>query len=362
MTQTAVSRHTFGSDNHSGVHPRVLEAIVEANAGHTHAYGEDAWTREAKARFHGLFGENIDVAFTFNGTGANVVAIASLCRPWESVICAETAHINVDECAAPERVAGVKLVPVVTPDGKLTPGLVRPHLKGFGFEHHAQPRLISVSQASEYGTVYSPDELRALADLAHAHGLLLHVDGARFAGALASMGCSAREMVSDTGVDALTFGGTKNGMLCGEAVVLLHGAPSDVLAFVRKQCGQLASKMRFVSAQFSAMLEGDLWLELARHANAMAARLAEGVIGVPGVSITQKAQANEVFATLPAEVIAPLAEEFGFYVWDESTAEVRWVTSWDTRPEDVDAFVAAVREACGQRASTRYTAPPKSTT
>ncbi len=353
MTPASDVRHTFGSDNHSGIHPRMLEAIAEANTGHTHAYGDDKWTREATARFQELFGENIDVAFTFNGTGANVVAIASLCRPWESVICAETAHINVDECAAPERVAGVKLLPVATPDGKLTPELVRPHLKGFGFEHHAQPRLISVSQASEYGTVYSPDELRSLADLAHTHGLLLHVDGARFANAVASVGCSPKEMILDTGVDALTFGGTKNGMLCGEAVVLLHGAPSDVLAFVRKQCGQLASKMRFVSAQFAAMLDGDLWLELARHANAMASRLAESASGVSCVRVTQEVQANEVFATLPPEVIPSLAEEFGFYVWDESTAEVRWVTSWDTRPEDVDALVAAVREACDQRASMR---------
>lgn len=336
---------SFGSDNHSGVHPDVLAAIAAANEGHVAAYGNDPFTEHAHAAFRSLLGEEIDIAFTFNGTGANVVALASICRPWESVICAETAHINVDECAAPERIANVKLVPVPTPDGKLTPELVRPHLKGFGFEHHAQPRMISVSQATEYGTVYQPDELAALADLAHVHGMLLHVDGARLANAVASVGCTVREMITDSGVDALSWGGTKNGMLFGEAVVLFHGAPADVLAFVRKQSCQLASKMRFVSAQFTAMLEGGLWLELARHANAMAARLAEEVADAPGVAITQPVQANEVFATLPPEVIGPLAEEFRFYTWDESRGEVRWVTSFDTRPEDVDALAAAVYRA-----------------
>jgi threonine aldolase len=339
-------RVSFGSDNHSGVHPRVMEAIVRANEGHVHAYGNDPWTREALAHLHAIFGEDIDVAFTFNGTGANVVTLATICRPWESVICAETAHINVDECAAPERVAGVKLVPVATPDGKLTPDLVRPHLTGFGFEHHAQPRVISVSQASEYGTVYTIAELRELGDLAHTHGLLLHVDGARFANACASLGCTAGEMLAGGGVDALSFGGTKNGMLFGEAVLLLHGAPADTLAFVRKQCGQLASKMRFVAAQFTAMLEDGLWLETAAHANAMAARIAQGLREI-GVEVTQPVDANEVFAVLPADVVPPLADRFNFYTWDDIRSEVRLVASWDTQPEDVDELLAAVGEALG---------------
>ena len=336
---------SFGSDNHSGVHPAVLAAIADANVGHVPAYGADPFTRVALGHFRALLGEEIDVAFTFNGTGANVVALASLCRPWESVICAETAHINVDECAAPERIANVKLVPVPTPDGKLTSELVRPHLKGFGFEHHAQPRVISVSQATEYGTIYTPGELRALAELAHAHGLLLHVDGARLANAVAHVGGSVREMITDTGVDALSWGGTKNGMLFGEAVILFHGAPTDVLAFVRKQSCQLASKMRFIAAQFTAMLGTGLWLQTARHANAMATRLAEGVAELPGVTLTQPVEANEVFAALPADAISPLAEEFGFYTWDEPTGVVRWVTSFDTSAEDVDALVAAVYRA-----------------
>lgn len=340
-----MTRHvSFGSDNHSGVHPRVMDAIVRANEGHAHAYGDDPWTAEALDHLRSILGVDIDVALTFNGTGANVVTLATICRPWESVICAETAHINVDECAAPERIAGVKLVSVATPDGKLTPDLVRPHLTGFGFEHHAQPRVISVSQASEYGTVYTVAELRALADLAHSHGLLLHVDGARFANAVAFLGCTPAAMLVEGGVDALSFGGTKNGMLLGEAVALVHGAPADTLAFVRKQCGQLASKMRFVAAQFTAMLEDGLWLETAAHANAMAARLAEG-LHAAGVQITQPVEANEVFAVLPGTAIPPLAERFGFYTWDAARGEVRLVTSWDMRPEDVDALIVAVRDA-----------------
>lgn len=336
---------SFGSDNHSGAHPRMLTAIADANRGHVPAYGADPYTARAHGAIKQLLGEEIDIAFTFNGTGANVVALASICRPWESVICAQTAHINVDECSAPERIANVKLVPVATPDGKLTPDLVRPHLKGFGFEHHAQPRVISVSQATEYGTIYTPVELRALAELAHAHGMLLHVDGARLANAVASAGCTVREMITESGVDALSWGGTKNGMLFGEAVVLFHGAPGDVLAFVRKQACQLPSKMRFVSAQFSAMLEDGLWLELAGHANEMAAALAEGVSGVPGVEVTQHVQANEVFAILPSAAIDPLVGEFSFYLWDDARGEVRWVTSFDTRREDVDALVDAVYRA-----------------
>ncbi len=345
------TRRGFGSDNHSGVHPRVLEAIAAANVGHVPAYGADPYTAQAHAAIRALLAEEIDIAFTFNGTGANVVGLAVVCRPWESVICAETAHINVDECAAPERIAHVKLVPVATPDGKLTPELVAPHLTGFGFEHHAQPRVISVSQASEYGTVYTPAELRALADLAHARGMLLHVDGARLANAIAHLGCTPAEMICDTGVDVLSWGGTKNGMLAGEAVVLIGGAPGDFLPFVRKQSGQLASKMRFVAAQFTAMLEDGLWLDLASHANAMAARLAEGAATVPGVTVTQPVQANEVFALVPRETAARLAERFRFYVWaerpGETHAEVRWVASWDTEPADVDALVAALAEEAG---------------
>ncbi len=331
----------FGSDNHSGVHPEVLAAIAQANSGHAHAYGDDPWTREARDVLRRHLGDECDIAFVWNGTGANCVSFGVSCRPWESVVCATTAHINCDECAAPERVAGVKLVPVDTPDGKLTPELVGPHLTGFGFEHAAQPRVVSVSNVSELGTVYTPDELQALSDIAHAHGMLLHVDGARIANAVAALGSTLRELTTDAGVDILSLGGTKNGMLAGEAVVLLGEARSPDLAFVRKQLTQLPSKMRFVAAQFSAMYGGDLWLESARHANEMAARLARGA-RARGIEITQSVDANEIFAILPAERIAPLRERFHFYVWDEPRSVVRWVTSWDTSPEDVDALVDAL--------------------
>lgn len=331
----------FGSDNHSGVHPQVLEAIAAANSGHAHGYGDDPWTVRAIEVVRGHLGEDCDVAFVFNGTGANCISFAAACRPWESVICATTAHINCDECGAPERLGHIKLVTVDTPDGKLTPQLVHPYLTGFGFEHAAQPKVISISNVSELGTVYTPDQTRALADLAHEHDMLLHVDGARLANAAASLGCTLHELVTDAGVDLLSLGGTKNGMLGGEAVVLLGDARTSVLPYARKQSGQLASKLRFVSAQFSAMFEGSLWLDSARHANEMATLLAQGA-SEKGIEITQPVDANEVFAVLPAQKIAPLQERFHFYVWDEPRNVVRWVTSWDTTPEDVSALIEAL--------------------
>lgn len=342
---TGDTRRGFGSDNHAGVHPAVLAEIAQANTGHVPAYGADPFTSRAIEILRGHFGEAADVAFTFNGTGANVVCLSSACRGWESVVCAESAHINSDECGAPEHIAGVKLVPVAAPDGKLTPDLVRPKLTGFGFEHHAQPRVISISQVTEYGTVYTAEEIRALADLAHVHGMLLHVDGARLANAAVALDSTLREITVDAGVDLLSLGGTKNGMLAGEAVLLFGGGRSEFLPYVRKQSAQLASKMRFVAAQFTAMFEGDLWRECAANANAMAARLADGARAA-GVTITQPAQANEVFALLPRELAAALAERFRFYVWDErpgaADVEVRWVTSWDTAEGDVDGLVAAL--------------------
>ncbi len=337
----------FGSDNHAGVHPEVLAAIAQASDGHAHAYGADPWTERATSVLHGLLGEDSDIALVFNGTGANCVCFAATARPWESVICAESAHVNQDECGAPERVGGVKLVPVATPDGKLTPELVEPHLRGFGFEHHAQPRIISISNVTELGTVYTPAEISALARVAHEHGMLLHCDGARIANAAVSLGVTLGELTTEAGVDALSLGGTKNGMMVGEAVVLTGDAqvPSDV-AYVRKQSTQLASKMRFVGAQFVAMFEGDLWQRCAANANAMAARLAEGATAA-GVHVAFPVQANEVFARLDAERAPELATRFHFYLWDETPDAngrvlVRWVTSWDTTAEDVDALVAAL--------------------
>jgi threonine aldolase len=331
----------FGSDNHATVHPAVLEAIDSANVGHAHGYGDDPWTQRATELLAAEFGGGVQVAFVFNGTGANVVGLASNARRWESVICPETAHLNTDECAAPERLGGLKLVPVATPDGKLTPELVEPHLTGFGFEHAAQPRVISISQVSELGTVYTPDEIRALSDLAHAHGMIVHMDGARIANAAVSLGCSMKEMCTDPGVDLLSFGGTKNGMLFGEAVVLFGDAITDDLRFVRKQMGQLASKMRFVSAQFIAMIEDGLYLRCAAHANTMAARLADG-LRAKGVEIAYSVDANEVFVVLPKTRIGELQKQFHFYTWDTHRDLVRLVTSWDTEAAEVDALIAAV--------------------
>lgn len=333
----------FASDNASGAHPAVIDAIRAANDGHAYAYGDDDWTRAAEAVLRRHVGQHAQPFFVFNGTGANACALAAVMRPYEAVICPKTAHINVDECGAPERLTGGKLIAVATPDGKLTPDLVERAIFGVGVEHHSQPRVVSISQSTEYGTVYRPAEIAALAEFAHERGMLLHVDGARISNAAAALGCSLREMITDAGVDVLSFGGTKNGMLYGEAVVFLREGIGADFRFVRKQCAQLASKMRFIAAQFIALFGGDLWLENARHANDMARLLADGVNGIPGVRITQPVEANEVFAALPHEAIEPLVEAYGFYVWDEHADEVRWVTSWDTTAEDVGRLVEGIR-------------------
>jgi threonine aldolase len=335
----------FASDNYAGVLPEVLEAIAAANVGHAVSYGGDEWTARVEALFRTHFGDDAHVALVFNGTGANVVALQALCRPFEACVCASTSHLNVDECGAPERVAGLKLLPVDTPDGKLTPALVAPRLVRFGDEHAVQPRVVSITQSTELGTLYTPEEIRALADQAHAHGMLLHVDGARLANAAAALGVSLRALTTDVGVDAVSFGGTKNGLLLGEAVVFLRAGLGDHVAYLRKQSMQLASKMRFIAAQFEALLSRELWLRTASHANAMAGLLAAAVSGVDGVTLTQKVEANAVFALLPAGVAEALQERWRFYVWDETTGEVRWMCSWDTTPEDVEAFAADVAEA-----------------
>lgn len=336
---------TFASDNNSGAHPRMLEAIAQANVGHARAYGDDDWTRRATERFRALLGREVEVFFVFNGTGANVLGLQAMTRPHHAVLCAEGAHIAVDECGAPERFTGCKLVTVPTPDGKLTPALLEPHVKGVGVEHHVQPRVVSVTQASELGTVYTQAELRALSAFCKARGLRLHMDGARLANAVAALGGDAR--AATEGVDALSFGGTKNGLLYGEAVVLFDPALAADFRFVRKQGMQLASKMRFVAAQFEAALEDGRWIATAAHANRMAQLLSALASRVPGVEIVQPTQANEVFARLPAAMIAPLQAERYFYVWDERERVVRWVCSWDTSEDDVRSFVAAMERLAG---------------
>jgi len=339
----------FASDNWSGAHPEVLAAVARATAGHAPAYGDDPWTREATRLLTEHFGPGTQVHLAFNGTGANVVGLQSLLRPYEAVICADSAHINVDECGAPERFLGSKLVTVPTPDGKLTPDLVAGALSGIGDEHHVQARVVSITQSTEVGTVYSVDEVAALAGWAHAHALYLHLDGARLANAAAALGVDFGEFGQSAGVDTLSFGGTKNGALGAEAVITFRPESETGLRFVRKQSMQLSSKMRCVAAQFVALLTDELWLRNARHANEMALRLGVGASAIPGVELAYPVQANGVFAALPSDVTTALQADHPFYVWDEVTGVVRWMASFDTTPEDVDEFVARLAELLSGR-------------
>lgn len=334
----------FGSDNHAGVLPEALAAIAAANEGHAPSYGHDELTARVEARFREELGEQARAFLVFNGSGANVLSMRALLRPWEGVVCAETAHLNVDEGGAPEA-WGIKLLTVPTPDGKLTPELVSQRIVRIGDEHAVQPRIVTISQSTELGTLYALDEVRALADHAHAHGLALHVDGARITNAAAALGVSLREATTDLGVDLLSFGGTKAGLLAGEAVVVLSEDAAAALPYLRKQTLQLASKMRFIAAQFEALLEGERWRSAAGHANAMAGRLADAVRGIEGVTLTQEPQANAVFAILPPGVADRLRERWFFYDWDELRGEVRWMCSWDTTEADVDAFGADIAAA-----------------
>jgi threonine aldolase len=338
---------SFASDNYAGVHPEVIAAMQAANEDHAVAYGADPWTARACAALREHFGPGADSYLVFNGSGANVVCLRLACRPWEAAICAAGAHVNVDEGGAPERVGGIKLLAVPTPDGKLTPEQVRAQLTRLGDEHAVQPSVVTITQSTELGTRYTPDEIAALADVAHGNGLRLHVDGARLANAAAGLDTGLREITTDVGVDLVSLGGTKNGMMVGEAVVVLDPALSEGAPYLRKQTLQLASKGRFLAAQFVAMFEGDLWRRSAAHANAMAARLAGRLGEIGAVSVTQRVQANGVFAILPVHAADAVRPTWPFYTWDEATGEVRLMCSWDTTPDEVDAFAQALAEACG---------------
>ncbi|HOO94616.1 MAG TPA: beta-eliminating lyase-related protein [Proteiniphilum sp.] len=330
---------SFGSDNNSGVHPRILEALAAANSDHAIAYGDDPWTAEAASVVRELLGENsIEPFFLFNGTGANVVALQACTLPFHSILCAATAHIAVDECGAPVKLTGASLKEINTPDGKLTPELVRPHLHGFGFEHHSQPRVIAISQTTELGTAYTPDEIKALAELAHAHEMLLFVDGTRIANACAMLGLSLREMTIDCGVDIFTLGGTKNGLMFGEVLVPLREELAQHIRYYRKQTTQLYSKMRYIAAQFIPYLREDLWLENASRSNAAAQMLYREMSRVKGIEITQKVESNAIFFILPKSITDRLRERYFFYDWDESRNEMRLVCSWDTTEEDIRQF------------------------
>jgi len=337
----AAHRKSFGSDNHAGAHDAILRMISEANAGHLPAYGGDRWTARATEQLRGLFGAHGGVYFVFNGTAANILGLSLLLRPFEAVICAESSHLNVDECGAAERVLGSKLLQVPAPDGKLTPGLVASRLAGRGDEHRAQPRAVAIAQVTELGTCYALRELHDLAEFCRASDLRLYLDGARLANAVAHLGCQLADIAGH--VDVLSFGGTKNGALGAEAVIVMKEELGTDTPFQRKQQMQLASKMRYLAAQFSALVDDSLWLRSASHANAMATRLAGGVSGLPGVELRQPVDSNAVFVALNAALISALQREWGFDVWDPAENLVRWMTAFDTTEEDVDAFVAAVR-------------------
>jgi threonine aldolase len=327
-------RKSFGSDNHAGAHPAVLAALAAASQGDATAYGDDPWTARARAQLAEAFGADGGVFFVFNGTAANVLGLSLMLRPYEAVICAEGAHLNVDECGAAERIIGCKLLTVAAPDGKLTPDLVATRLAGRGDEHRVQPRAVAITQVTEVGTCYTLDELRRLGEFCRASGLLLYMDGARLANSAAFLGCSLSDLAA-------------NGAVGAEALIVRNTSLADGVHFQRKQQMQLASKMRFLAAQFSALLEDQLWLRNARHANGMARRLADGVSDVPGVRLHYPVESNGVFAALDPALVEPLQREWNFYVWEAAGHVVRWMTAFDTTEDDIDAFVAAIRAAAG---------------
>jgi threonine aldolase len=339
-----MAKRSFASDNNAGVHPEMIDAIAAANEGHVVAYGDDPFTARAVKVFQKHFGKDIAVYFVFGGTGANVLGLKAMTNSYEAVICADTAHINVDECGAPEKFTGCKLLNIRTPDGKIRVEQIKPFMHGIGFEHHVQPRVISVSQATEMGTVYTKSELKTLARFAHDNNMLLHVDGARIANAAVSLNASLKEITVNAGVDVLSFGGAKNGMMYGEAVVFLNKKLGEGFKYIRKQGMHLPSKMRFISAQFEVLLAGDLWRRSAAHANRMARVLGSELEKVPGIKLTQPVEANGVFAVIPEKYIAALQKKYFFYVWNEEISECRFMASFDTTEEDIHDFVSLVRK------------------
>jgi threonine aldolase len=335
---------SFASDNNAGIHPKVLQAIAAANQGHVVGYGDDPYTQAAIRKFKQHFGSEIDVFVVFNGTAANSLSLKALTESYHAIICTEAAHIYTDECGAPEKFTGCKLIPIPTADGKLTVESVSHAYHGIGDQHHVQPRVISITQATEMGTVYKPEEIKALARFAHARDMFLHMDGARIANAAASLGQNLRQATGDLGVDVLSFGGTKNGLIGAEAVVFFDKKLSRNFQYLRKQGMQLASKMRFISAQLEALLSNDLWLRNAQHSNRMAKLLEKEVHRIPRVKIVYKVEANGVFAQIPRQAIAKLQKRYFFYVWNEEQSVVRWMCSFDTTEEDVRKFAKFVAE------------------
>lgn len=333
---------SFASDNYSGIHPEVFEAIQLANSHHQISYGDDMFTAEAVQLFEKEFG-NVSVLFSFNGTGANVICLKCCTLPFQAVICSDLAHIHVDECGAPTQSIGCSLLPIPTTDGKLTPELIQPLLSRLGNVHHTQPKVISISQSTEVGTIYSIDELKALCRFAHDNDMYVHLDGARISNAVAALGVTLKEATVDCGIDIMSFGGTKNGLMIGEAVLVFNDELKANAPYFQKQSAQLFSKNRFIAAQFKALLSNDLWLRMATHANKMAQLLSAEIQQLPGVKITRKVQANAVFAIIPKKAIEPLQAKYPFYIWDEETLELRWMCSFDTTEEDIENFVCTLR-------------------
>ena len=333
---------SFASDNYSGIHPEVFEAIQRANSQHQISYGDDHFTEEANRIFEKTFGK-VTVLYTFNGTGANVTCLKCCTLPFQAVVCSEYAHILADECGAPTQSIGCSLLPLKTADGKLTPEMIKPLLNRLGNVHNTQPRVISISQSTELGTVYTLDELKTLCDFAHAHGMYVHLDGARISNAVAALSVSLKEATVDCGVDIMSFGGTKNGLMVGEAVLIFNDELKANAPYFHKQTAQLFSKNRFISTQFTALLTNDLWLRMATHANKMAHLLASKVSNLAGVQVTRSVDANAVFAIIPVHAIQPLRAQYPFYEWDAETHEQRWMCSFDTTEEEVDGFVETLK-------------------
>jgi len=334
----------FASDNNSGVHPDVMEQINRVNRGHEVGYGNDRYTQQAQEMLREHLGKDAEIFFVFTGTAANVLGLAGVARSWNSVITASTAHIEQDECGAPEKFTGCKVLTVDTPDGKLKTEYITRHMHGFDFEHHSQPKVISVSQVTEMGTVYTVEEIRTLADYAHSHGMLLHMDGARLANAAVSLNLPFRAFTTDAGVDILSFGGTKNGMMYGEAVCFLRPGLAEGFKYLRKQGMQLASKMRFIAAQYTAYFTHDLWKECAGHSNSMALELEKRLSLIGGIKITQKVESNGIFVIMPREVAETLRREYFFYPWNEELSEYRLMTSWDTSLDEIEHFTKRLDE------------------
>lgn len=333
---------SFASDNYSGVHPEIMEALQRANHAHMGSYGNDDITERAVNRFKDFFGDDIEVYFVYNGTGANTLALRALTQSFHAIICSELAHINVDESTAPEKFTGCKLIGIPASHGKISAQLAAEKIQRLGDPHHPQARIISISQLTEYATAYSVDEIKTLSEVTKQHNMFLHMDGARISNAAVSLNKNFREFTRDAGVDVLSFGGTKNGMMFGEAVIFFNKEAATYFQYIRKQGMQLHSKMRFISAQFEALLSNDLWKRNASHANAMAKKLASGLREVPRVTITQPVDGNGVFAILPKEIIEPLQQEVFFYVWNERTNEVRLMCSFDTEEEEIQRFLKKI--------------------